>query len=78
MGINSAFKELSTVTNIRVAHVVGNYLTSFFFLAEFLFLLICCFPLHTPQLITRLRQALHIGDFVEYQLLAAVLKDFGK
>jgi hypothetical protein len=39
-----------------------------------LFPVICCFSLNTLQLITLLRQALQIGDFVEYQLMADVLK----
>lgn len=53
----------------------GKLLDPFFFLLEeFLFHVVCCFPLSTPQMITRLRQILQIGDFVEYELMADVLR----
>lgn len=52
----------------------GELFDQFFFLEEFLFHVICCFPLNMAQLITRLRQALQIEDVVEYQLMADVLK----
>jgi hypothetical protein len=64
---------LSTVTNFRVAHTVGNYLTSFFLLEEFLIHVIFCFPLNTPQLMADVLKILERLN--EYQ--GRILKEIG-